>query len=76
MTLTLGMTSDDEQQVRASAVRTLGVYVFMPCLRHNVSFVSDAASAIMALSGENQVAVKVKAMWSLGNLTDAIATIK
>ena len=74
MTLALGLTSDDEQQVRASAIRTLGIYVFIPSLRHDVSFMADTASAIIALSGQGQVGVKVKAMWSLGNLTDAIAT--
>ena len=33
VTLLLGMTNDEDHNVRAAAVRALGVYVLYPCLR-------------------------------------------
>ena len=42
VTLLLGMTSDTEMQVRASAVRALGTFVLIPSLRRDVTFLSDA----------------------------------
>ena len=43
ITLLLGLSSDEDSNVRASAIRALGVYVLYPCLREDVSFVGDVA---------------------------------
>ena len=76
ITLLLGLTSDDDHHVRAAAVRAIGVYVLYPCLREDVSFVSDAASSIIATLDENDFVVKIKAAWSLGNISDALVLNK
>ena len=76
VTLVLGMTSDPEAQVRASAVRALGTLVIIPSLRRDVMFLCDAADAIVTLCESDQPQLRIKAVWSLGNLTDALAANK
>lgn len=76
VTLVLGMTSDPEAQVRSSAVRALGTFVLIPSLRRDVTFMCDAGEAIVVLCQTDQPQLRIKAVWSLGNLTDAMATNK
>ena len=76
VTLVLGMTSDPEAQVRASAVRALGTFVLIPSLRRDVTFLCDAADAIVTLCESDQPQLRIKAVWSLGNLSDAMAANK
>ena len=42
----------------------------------DVSFVADVANAIITALEESNVGVKVKAAWSLGNLSDALVMNK
>ena len=42
----------------------------------DVSFVADVANAILTTMEENNVNVKIRAAWALGNLTDALVLNK
>ena len=76
ITLLLGMCTDEDPHVIAAAVRALGVYVFYPCLREDVGFVADAANCILTAMEASSLLVRMKAAWSLGNLSDALVMNK
>ncbi|XP_072043611.1 HEAT repeat-containing protein 6-like isoform X2 [Amphiura filiformis] len=76
ITLLLGLSNDEDYRVKASAVRALGVYVLYPCLREDVMFVADSANAILDSLKDNSVNVRMRAAWSLGNLSDALIANK
>jgi HEAT repeat protein len=76
ITLLLGHTSDEDKNVKAAAIRALGVYVHYPCLREDVSFMADVANATLVAMSDVNVAVRMKAAWSLGNISDAICMNK
>ncbi|XP_017869826.1 PREDICTED: HEAT repeat-containing protein 6 [Drosophila arizonae] len=70
----LGCSSDDaaDSLVRAAAVRALAVYVLHPTMRDDLVFVEHAAELALQLIGDAQLAVRIKAAWSLGNISDAL----
>ncbi|EDW65871.2 HEAT repeat-containing protein 6 [Drosophila virilis] len=70
----LGCSSDDaaDHLVRAAAVRALAVYVLHPTLRDDLVFVEHAAELALRLIGDSQLAVRIKAAWALGNISDAL----
>ncbi|EDV99652.1 HEAT repeat-containing protein 6 [Drosophila grimshawi] len=70
----LGSSSDDaaDPLVRAAAVRALAVYVLHPTLRVDLVFVEHAAELALRLTADNQLAVRIKAAWALGNISDAL----
>ncbi|ALC48745.1 CG16989 [Drosophila busckii] len=69
-----GCSSDDaaERLVRAAALRALAVYVMLPTLRGDLVFVEHAAELALRLSADQQLAVRIKAAWALGNISDAL----
>ena len=68
----LGLSADPEPLVRESAARALGVYVLFPCQRSAVSFVADAANAVISCMQDEHFQVKVKAAWAMANVSDAL----
>ncbi|XP_077996052.1 HEAT repeat-containing protein 6-like [Glandiceps talaboti] len=76
ITLLLGLSNDDDYRVKSSAIRALGVFVVYPCLREDVLFVADTANVILNCLEDNSVLVRMKAAWSLGNLSDALVMNK
>ncbi|KAH8267054.1 hypothetical protein KR044_011205 [Drosophila immigrans] len=70
----LGCSSDDaaDPLVRAAALRALAVYVLQPTLRADLVFVEHAAELTLRLIGDKQLAVRIKAAWALGNISDAL----
>lgn len=71
-TLLFGCVSDEESLVRASAVRAIGLFCLYPCLRKDIQFTLDSIEAVtQCLKDENQI-VRMKASWSLGNISDAL----
>uniref|UniRef100_S4R4P8 HEAT repeat-containing protein 6 n=1 Tax=Petromyzon marinus TaxID=7757 RepID=S4R4P8_PETMA len=74
LTVLLGLSADESLQVKAAAVRALGVFLLFPSLREDVQFVSDAASAVLRCMEDPSFLVRTKAAWSLGNLTDTLIT--
>nr|XP_006815814.1 PREDICTED: HEAT repeat-containing protein 6-like [Saccoglossus kowalevskii] len=76
ITMLLGLSVDEDYRVKSSAVRALGVYVVYPCLREDVLFVADTANVILNCLEDASVLVRMKAAWSLGNLSDALVMNK
>ncbi|XP_078451628.1 HEAT repeat-containing protein 6 [Lampetra fluviatilis] len=74
LTVLLGLSADESLQVKAAAVRALGVFLLFPSLREDVQFVADAASAVLRCMEDSSFLVRTKAAWSLGNLTDTLIT--
>ncbi|XP_034489705.1 HEAT repeat-containing protein 6 [Drosophila innubila] len=70
----LGCSSDDagDHLVRAAALRALAVYVLHPTLRSDLVFVEHTAELALRLIADNQLAVRIKAAWALGNISDAL----
>uniref|UniRef100_H3CXA1 HEAT repeat-containing protein 6 n=1 Tax=Tetraodon nigroviridis TaxID=99883 RepID=H3CXA1_TETNG len=71
ITVLLGVTYS-ENYLKTAAVRALGVYIMFPCLREDVMFVTDTANALLAALEDRCANVRLKAAWSLGNLTDTL----
>ncbi|XP_022108453.1 HEAT repeat-containing protein 6-like [Acanthaster planci] len=76
ITLLLGLTNEEDYRVKAAAVRALGAYVLYPCLREDVMFVADTANAILTCLEDPSVNVRIRAAWSIGNLSDALIANK
>ncbi|XP_038058799.1 HEAT repeat-containing protein 6-like [Patiria miniata] len=76
ITLLLGLSNDDDYRVKAAAVRALGAYVLYPCLREDVMFVADTANAILTCLEDPSINVRIRAAWSIGNLSDALIANK
>ncbi|CAL1573479.1 unnamed protein product [Knipowitschia caucasica] len=72
VTVLLGLTYSENYLVKTAAVRALGIYIIFPCLREDVMFVADTANTILAALEDRSPNVRVKAAWSLGNLTDTL----
>ncbi|XP_041455848.1 HEAT repeat-containing protein 6-like [Lytechinus variegatus] len=72
ITLLLGLSCEEDYRVKAASVRALGVFVLYPCLRQDVLFVADTANAILSSLQDSSVNVRMRATWSLGNLSDAL----
>ncbi|XP_014664957.1 PREDICTED: HEAT repeat-containing protein 6-like isoform X2 [Priapulus caudatus] len=72
ITLLLGLIADEDYRVRGAAVRALGFYVLFPSLVQDVGFVTDSAAAILSCMEDSVSNVRVKAMWSAGNVCDAL----
>ncbi|KAH8289615.1 hypothetical protein KR054_008059 [Drosophila jambulina] len=69
-----GCASDDGEEplVRAAALRALAVYVLHPSLKADLVFVENAAELTLRIIGDAQLAVRIKAAWALGNISDAL----
>ncbi|CAH0563740.1 unnamed protein product [Brassicogethes aeneus] len=72
VTLLFSCARDDENIVRGAAVRALAHCVLYPSLREDTGFVVDTAEAIHRSLKDTNFNVRVKASWSLGNLSDAL----
>ncbi|KAH8388755.1 hypothetical protein KR200_009591 [Drosophila serrata] len=69
-----GCASDDGEEplVRAAALRALAVYVLHPTLKADLVFVENAAELTLRIINDSQLAVRIKAAWALGNISDAL----
>jgi hypothetical protein len=74
LTLLLGAVSDAVPNVRAAALRALGMFVVFAELRCDVEFVGDVASALLDACDDEISAVRVCAAWSIANLCDTLRT--
>lgn len=73
LTSVLSLTMGGDKLVMASAVRSIGVYVLLSCLREDLTFMSDAAHTILTLMTDQSTTVRMKAAWALANFCDALA---
>ncbi|XP_017136587.1 HEAT repeat-containing protein 6 [Drosophila miranda] len=69
-----GCSSDDAEEplVRAAALRALAVFAHHPSLKANLVFVENVAELALRLTSDTQMAVRIKAAWALGNISDAL----
>ncbi|XP_017006607.2 HEAT repeat-containing protein 6 [Drosophila takahashii] len=69
-----GCASDDHEEtlVRGAALRAMAVYVLHPSLKTDLGFVENAAELTLRIIGDAQLAVRIKAAWALGNISDAL----
>ncbi|XP_047003089.1 HEAT repeat-containing protein 6 [Schistocerca americana] len=72
ITLLFGCSSDDDTNVRAAAVRALAVYILFTGLRQDIQFVIDTAEAVIKALSDSHVGTRMKASWSLSNVSDAL----
>ncbi|KAJ3081547.1 HEAT repeat-containing protein 6 [Quaeritorhiza haematococci] len=72
-TLALGMTEDEDPNVRAAACRTLGVYVSYQLSKEDSFFILDVASTLPKhVTSDQTLNVRVRGSWALANLCDAL----
>ncbi|XP_068749728.1 HEAT repeat-containing protein 6-like isoform X2 [Montipora capricornis] len=74
ITLLLGLSNDDDKNVKASAIRALGVFVLYPCLKEDVLFVADTANKVLSAMTDHRLIVRMRAAWSLANLSDSLVS--
>ncbi|KAM7350223.1 HEAT repeat-containing protein 6 [Cochliomyia hominivorax] len=69
-----GVSSDasEETIVRAAAVRALAVFALYPSLRSDLVFIENTAELTLRLVKDSNLLVRVKSLWSLGNISDAL----
>lgn len=60
--------------LQASSVRALGVFVLYQCLREDVLFVADTANTVLSAMTDPKLLVRMRAAWSLANLSDSLVT--
>ncbi|CAG9863491.1 unnamed protein product [Phyllotreta striolata] len=72
ITMLFAATRDDEDMVKAAAVRALAICVMYTSLREDSGFVVDTAEAIYRTLNDASLMVRTKASWSLGNLSEAL----
>ncbi|XP_062552864.1 HEAT repeat-containing protein 6 [Armigeres subalbatus] len=72
VSLLTGCTFDEDCGVSSAAVRALSVYILFPSLRDNICYIENTIDAILRIMKDPNVAARVKASWSLGNITDAL----
>lgn len=72
VTLLFACTQDEENNVKGAAVRALAICVLYPSLREDIGFVIDLCEAIYRTLNDDNLMVRIKSSWSLGNLSDAL----
>ncbi|XP_038119587.1 HEAT repeat-containing protein 6 [Culex quinquefasciatus] len=72
ISLLTGCTFDEDSGVGSAAVRALSVYILFPSLRGDLCYIENTVEAILRILRDPNVAARVKASWSLGNITDAL----
>jgi len=70
--LSFTMTSDSSPLVRNAACRTVGVYAMFPTLHNDITFVTESIRILTSAFNDNNLNVRIRACWSLGNLCDAL----
>jgi HEAT repeat protein len=75
-TTMLVLTRDEAAVVRAAASRTLGCYISFPSLKQDALFVSDVALALINGMRDNNLNVRNRSSWAIGNVCDALISIK
>ncbi|XP_028392050.1 HEAT repeat-containing protein 6-like isoform X2 [Dendronephthya gigantea] len=76
VTLLIGLVNDEDAYVRAASIRCLGVFVLYPVLREDTVFVTDTANAALNGLNDSVLLVRMRAAWTLANLSDALVINK
>lgn len=64
--------NEDGTIIAAAATRALAVYVLFPALHDNLVLVENVAELTLRLSNDSNLLVRIKAFWSMGNVSDAL----
>ncbi|KAG1652502.1 HEAT repeat-containing protein 6 [Nymphon striatum] len=76
VTLTLGLTHDNDKNLKSSAIRALGMFVVFPILRKDALFLADVTDIVITAMSDENLMVRIKTAWSLANLTDTLLYYK
>lgn len=69
-----GVSCSEEPTVKSASVRVLAVYALFPSMKGNLCFVENTAELILPLMKESNIFVRVRASWSLGNISESLLT--
>lgn len=72
VTLLFACTRDKDSIPKGAAVRALAICVMYPSLREDAGFIIDTAHSIHSSLQDKSIAVRIKASWALGNLSDVL----
>jgi HEAT repeat-containing protein 6 len=72
ISLLSGCACDEDSLVRASAIRASAVFVLFPSLREDMCYIENITESTLRLVKDKAVLARIKASWSLGNITDAL----
>ena len=70
------LTNHNVMFLQAASIRALGVYVLYPVLREDTVFVTDTANAALNGLDDSVLLVRMRAAWSLANVSDALVINK
>ncbi|KAF0524602.1 ARM repeat-containing protein [Gigaspora margarita] len=71
----LNFSKDESATVRAAACRGLGVYILFPSLQQDTKFASDMALTVIQQMSDQNLLVRVRSSWALGNLCDTMVIL-
>lgn len=69
-----GLSCNEEPTVRSASVRILAVYALFPSMREDWCFVENTAELILPLMKETNLFVRIRACWSLANISESLLT--
>ncbi|KAL5274864.1 HEATR6 family protein [Megaselia abdita] len=69
-----GVSCSEDPSVRSSSVRVLAVYALFPSMKSNLCFVENTAELILPLMEEQNLFVRIRASWSLANISESLRT--
>ncbi|KAF7995097.1 hypothetical protein HCN44_004569 [Aphidius gifuensis] len=72
ITILIGAVRDNETVVRAAGLRSLGLLITLPCLEDEIGFIMDLADLVSTSLDDKNISVRIKAAWTLANLTDCL----
>ncbi|EGD75613.1 hypothetical protein PTSG_06680 [Salpingoeca rosetta] len=74
--LLLGLSRDQAPPVKAAAGRALGSMVAYPHLQQDAIFMSDMVDALVGAAQDDNITVRVRASWALGNYCNALGALR
>ncbi|KAF9920831.1 HEAT repeat-containing protein 6 [Linnemannia zychae] len=76
MSLVLGTALDENANARAAACHAIGVFILFPSLRGDSTLIVDMANTALDLCRDPNIAVRIRASWAVGNLSDSLVLLK
>lgn len=68
------LSYDEEPTVRSASVRVLAVYALFPSMKEDLCFIENTAELVLPLMKERNLFVRVRASWSLANISESLLT--
>ncbi|XP_067638384.1 HEAT repeat-containing protein 6 [Eurosta solidaginis] len=69
-----GLSSETTEDVivRANVVRALSIFATFPSMRINLVYIENTADLLLRLADVNNMSVRIKIIWSMGNISEAL----